>query len=247
MKQKEFDQVLDNTIDRIRDTLYLKGDEYSVDLDRLKNFEQAASLQNCTPEQALIGYVSKHIVSIVDMVERLPDKDYDQKAWDEKIIDTMCYFTLLRALNIVRLTNKDNEPKNFEESLGAKRGADEGEDACRKFYKEFNAGKDREYAEAIADGDVPGLCTGCGETVYPGKLHACSGHLRKLPEVKFGEALPVKCADCHQILYAGKAQFCPERKTSSTKEKHIGTCMECGTMLYDGHKHTCTKPQENKC
>ena len=88
----------------ITEVLLKKGAEYSRGNDRLSNFKRMAEIQGCTPEKALIGAWSKHLASILDMVDDLdgPVQSKTSKShlaqWDEKIGDAINYLILLRAL-----------------------------------------------------------------------------------------------------------------------------------------------------
>lgn len=111
MKQKEFEKLLDRRIELIRSVLSKKGKEYSSDLDRLHNFKRAGKMLQCSPEKALIGMWTKHIISILDIVDELDYKCGMEKdcypAFDvnrhmamveEKIGDSINYLILLEAL-----------------------------------------------------------------------------------------------------------------------------------------------------
>ena len=95
MKQEQFEQVVDTQLQRIRDILVIKAKEYATE-DRLHNFRTAATLRECTMEQALGGMLSKHTVSIYDMIES--GKEYPIAQWDEKITDHLNYLVILRAI-----------------------------------------------------------------------------------------------------------------------------------------------------
>ena len=61
----------------------------------LHNFRVAAGLQGCTVPQALVGMMTKHTVSVYDMVNS--GQAYAPDIWDEKIGDLMNYLLLLRT------------------------------------------------------------------------------------------------------------------------------------------------------
>ena len=88
----EFNVLIDLLIDQ-------KGKEYANQSDRLSNFKRAALFQNCTPEKALLGMVTKQLVSIYDLVDKVclnykPDPDL----FREKTGDVIIYMILLQAL-----------------------------------------------------------------------------------------------------------------------------------------------------
>lgn len=100
MDAKTFDEFLDLTLERIREVLASKGAEYvpgEAEVSRFHNFEKAAALNEESIEQALWGFVSKHIVSLSDMVQ-VDSTEHALAAWDEKIGDVLNYMILLRAM-----------------------------------------------------------------------------------------------------------------------------------------------------
>lgn len=96
--------------DLARETLMAKGREYSSETDRLHNFKRAGRVMNCTPEKALLGFLTKHLVSIFDMVDAL-DKGapIDPKMKEEKLGDVCAYVILLDALFEERISEQENE------------------------------------------------------------------------------------------------------------------------------------------
>ena len=72
-----------------------KAEGYSTDEDVLHNFRVAAGLQGCTVPQALVGMMTKHTVSVYDMINS--GQSYAPAAWDEKIGDLINYLLLLRV------------------------------------------------------------------------------------------------------------------------------------------------------
>jgi len=95
----EFDKIVEDTFDIIRKVLIVKAREYASSDDRLYNFKQAADLQRCTPAEALGGMLAKHIVSVYDLIHgALGQRPVDISVWDEKIIDSINYLILLRAM-----------------------------------------------------------------------------------------------------------------------------------------------------
>lgn len=98
MKQQEFEDVVNKTIDACRDLLLSKNAAYNVDLDKLGTFKKAAVFEGITPEKALWGMHVKHLVSVSDMISS--EEAYSMATWDEKIQDAINYFLLLRALLI---------------------------------------------------------------------------------------------------------------------------------------------------
>lgn len=96
MTSAKFNKVIEEQIDRCKDILCVKAEEYADNDDRLHNFKCAAGLQNCDPKEALLGMMTKHTVSISDMCR--DGKVHDIDIWNEKITDTMNYLLLLKGL-----------------------------------------------------------------------------------------------------------------------------------------------------
>ena len=108
MTPKDFETVVEYTMAECRRVLLAKNEEYAREGDRLHNFKRAAEKLGCIPEEALLGMMVKHEVSIMDMVEDLWPKAKISPAalreWDEKVIDNINYLILLRGLVIERMT-----------------------------------------------------------------------------------------------------------------------------------------------
>lgn len=98
MQSTEFNEIIESEIIKIQQTLLRKGKEYAPgdETDRLINFRRAAHLQGINMKQALLGMLTKHTVSVADMIGS--GKDYPQSAWDEKIGDVLVYMLLLQAV-----------------------------------------------------------------------------------------------------------------------------------------------------
>jgi hypothetical protein len=68
MTTPDFNKIVEDQLDRISNVLVKKAAEYNLDADRLSVFKHAAALSEETPEQALYGFMLKHIISITDMI-----------------------------------------------------------------------------------------------------------------------------------------------------------------------------------
>lgn len=101
MKIKAFNEIIQQQLEACANVLVVKGQEYApgesaCGYDRLSDFKRAATIQGVTPKQALLGMMTKHIISIYRMVEDCGR--YDESVWNEKITDAMNYLLILRAL-----------------------------------------------------------------------------------------------------------------------------------------------------
>jgi len=108
MNPKQFDKLLHKQIEIIKNVLSSKNKEYASKIDRLHNFKRAGNMLQCSPEQALIGMLSKHIISILDIVDKIEkEKEYPtEKVLNEKITDSINYLILLKALIVENKYNK---------------------------------------------------------------------------------------------------------------------------------------------
>ena len=98
MKTERFVSILNERLNKCVDVLGVKANEYATE-DRLHNFKVAAELQNCTPITALAGMMSKHTVSVYDLIQR-QEQGYivTREMWEKKIGDSINYLILLSAL-----------------------------------------------------------------------------------------------------------------------------------------------------
>lgn len=97
MTTNDFNDLVDQVCDEIKQTLKEKANQYASCGDRLSNFYEAASFLQCTPQQALFGFVAKHIVALADFIV-LDKEDVQKEQWLEKMGDIICYMILLRGL-----------------------------------------------------------------------------------------------------------------------------------------------------
>ena len=98
MTNEDFIKLVENAHSNDVEVLKNKEKEYSAGKDRLDQFYIAATLQRITPTEALIGMMTKHITSIVDMSKH-PDY-HSQAKWDGKLTDLRNYTYLLGGLVI---------------------------------------------------------------------------------------------------------------------------------------------------
>jgi len=101
MNPQEFNKVLKTRIELTKKVLAYKSGEYSTKTDKLHNFKRAGQMQNCSSAKALIGMWTKHIVSILDIVDNIEKDDSYHPSpalLEEKIGDAINYLILLEAL-----------------------------------------------------------------------------------------------------------------------------------------------------
>ena len=111
MNQEDFNEVIVRQTDRCKSLLMAKGVEYApkavknAGVDRLAHFKKAAVVLNTTPRAALMGMLSKHLISVSDMCT--DERKYSKEQWDEKITDSINYFLILRAIVEEKLNEED--------------------------------------------------------------------------------------------------------------------------------------------
>lgn len=66
--------------------------------DLFRNFNQGAALSSETPEQVLLGYVNKQIVSLFDAKNHNPERLRDVDFVNEKAGDIAVYCVILMAM-----------------------------------------------------------------------------------------------------------------------------------------------------
>jgi len=98
MTREEFSKRVEKRIDLVRQTLLTKHKEYAKDDNVFRNFDEAAgglSLHS-TSAEVLWSYMTKHLVSIKDIVsDNVP---VDNAIVSEKIGDVINYLILLEAM-----------------------------------------------------------------------------------------------------------------------------------------------------
>ena len=93
MTNEEFLKFMQKEFDKLMELQKIKSSEYTIsNFD--ENFETASKLLNASKEQVALYYMTKHIVSIYDII--LNKRNYDKL--DEKINDTIMYLLIINAL-----------------------------------------------------------------------------------------------------------------------------------------------------
>ena len=111
MNIKKFNKMLEKRVEKTRQVLDSKNKEYASDVDKLHNFKRAGNMLQCSPEFALVGMWTKHIISLLDIVDKINKEDVKLNNMfvckpddvtiplvEEKIGDAINYLILLEAL-----------------------------------------------------------------------------------------------------------------------------------------------------
>lgn len=132
MDNKTFNKVINEQLEICKNILCQKSKEYDFSEDRLRSFKVASNLTAGTPVSVLLGYLTKHVMSIYDM--GLSDNDYPIEKWEEKITDFINYGLLLKAL-ITEENNFKNKPNSIEELFSRVKSVDG--DGVTTSYEEY--------------------------------------------------------------------------------------------------------------
>ncbi|QJD49630.1 hypothetical protein HWD32_gp53 [Gordonia phage Secretariat] len=99
MENDVFEDIVDKVLETVRDTLVIKGAEYVPEQvkDRFHNFHVSAAFNQQRPTEALWGFLTKHLVSLSDMVKD-DSTQHSMEKWDEKINDSIIYLILLKGI-----------------------------------------------------------------------------------------------------------------------------------------------------
>ena len=112
MNKNTFERVVEDTLGMVQKVLTRKSGEYSSSDDKLHNFDKAKDLMRCkTKEFALLGMLNKHLVSVIDMIEKFEKTGElpTSNMIDEKIGDSINYFILLKACFYDDMIKKEAE------------------------------------------------------------------------------------------------------------------------------------------
>jgi hypothetical protein len=99
MTEQQFDEIVDKRLAAIKQTLLIKGKEYRRDSDPLHNFRRGGEINKQSEEKILWGFATKHLVSIIDMIDDIEDYGIlpKESTVNEKIGDMINYLILLEA------------------------------------------------------------------------------------------------------------------------------------------------------
>jgi hypothetical protein len=99
MKQQEMYGFIKNRLKQIEALMTNKGTEYAEDRDGLVNFKESAAFQECTTKEALLGYWTKHVLSIKQMIkDDAHGQEFPVEKWKEKTGDVILYMLLLECV-----------------------------------------------------------------------------------------------------------------------------------------------------
>ena len=96
--EQEFDILVQQRVQKVQQTLVIKGKEYRRNNDPLHNFRVGAIVSNTTEEKVLWGFALKHYISFLDILNDIENGNLPkEETVDEKIGDLINYLILCEA------------------------------------------------------------------------------------------------------------------------------------------------------
>lgn len=92
MNNERFEALVKEIREKSLDTLLKKNANYGNE-DRLHNFRSGAAIIGGTPAQAALGYMAKHMASLIDKVQA--NDFHDREDFLEKVQDSINYLVFI--------------------------------------------------------------------------------------------------------------------------------------------------------
>lgn len=113
MTKEKFDELVDYMIEKSGKTLKEKNAKYAPENDALHNFHYGAQMDNSTTAQTIWHYWKKHMVALMDKINRDDWKDLADA--EEKIQDSINYLLFIWcAANEANGINSSEDDWNWE-------------------------------------------------------------------------------------------------------------------------------------
>ena len=94
-----FEEIIERTQSQIRQLLIVKGKEYVRNGDPFHNFHRGAEMNRESAPRSLHGYLGKHIVNYLDMLDDIDNgKKFTAAQIKERFGDMLTYIHLQEAL-----------------------------------------------------------------------------------------------------------------------------------------------------
>ena len=102
--EQAFYTEIELTLQKIRDLLIVKGNEYRRNNDVYHNFNVGAKISGQIPEKVLQGFLLKHLVSYQDMLNDIEANKLPKiETVEEKMNDILVYFLIQKAQILNRI------------------------------------------------------------------------------------------------------------------------------------------------
>jgi len=104
MTEKDFDQIIEDTLSNIKNLILVKGKEYRRQNNPLHNFESGSNISGRHPLEVLDGFLLKHEVSIRDITfDKVKGLDISVKQVHEKIDDNIIYLLIKKTMLLSKI------------------------------------------------------------------------------------------------------------------------------------------------
>jgi len=108
MTENRFEQIVDETLNQIKDVLVIKGAEYRRNHNVFHNFEEGSKRSGLIREKVLDGMLLKHEISITDITNDLVDGILPKiETVEEKFGDNLIYLILKKASIIDKIEQNE--------------------------------------------------------------------------------------------------------------------------------------------
>ena len=113
MTEERFEQIVDETLNQIKETLIIKGKEYRRNNNPFHNFDEGSKRSGLIREKVLDGMLLKHEISIADITNDLTEGKLPKiETIEEKFGDNLIYLILKKASIIDKIEKNMNNLNN---------------------------------------------------------------------------------------------------------------------------------------
>ena len=108
MTENRFEQIVDETLNQIKEVLIVKGTEYRRNNNPFHNFDEGSKRSGLIREKVLDGFLLKHEISIADITNDLEKGILPKiETIEEKFGDNLIYLILKKASIIDKIEQNE--------------------------------------------------------------------------------------------------------------------------------------------